>query len=291
MGRQYTLRMSTKRTPFQLLTAICIVTTALIVAGCTELPDANLRQLDIGVERQIGEEDLTVTFSNPAAMPLRMSMSSTEPDVDAIVSSDFILGPTADSTFVFDISGIDTSLVRGALRFSFTFGDPAAPITPIPLRWPFPSGETVRIVQEYNGSFSHTSDFSRYALDFDLGIGDTVSVADDGVIVGVIEGYDVGGNSRKYRDFANYITVFHPHSGLSTQYVHLEPQGSFVAVGDTVTRGQNIGTVGLTGFTSSPHLHFNVLVPDSSGGMISYPVSFEDGTDGAALSRGDSVSH
>jgi len=211
--------------------------------------------------------------------------------VDAVVNSAFILGASADSTLRFDVSGIDTTLVTGSLRVSFTFGDPSRSLNPNPLRWPFPADRDAGIMQAYNGSFSHQTDFSRYALDFELAVGDTISAADDGMVIGVIDGYAVGGGNRNYRDFANYITLFHPHSGLTTQYVHLEPEGSFVAVGDTVRRGQPIGTVGLTGFTTAPHLHFNVLVPDSSGGMISFPVTFEDGTDGASLSRRDVVSH
>ena len=75
------------------------------------------------------------------------------------------------------------------------------------------------------------------------------------------------------------------------QYVHLEHEGSLVAVGDTVKRGQPIGMVGLTGFTSTEHLHFNVLIPDSTEGMVSIPITFSDETPGASLTRGSRVSH
>jgi murein DD-endopeptidase MepM/ murein hydrolase activator NlpD len=62
-------------------------------------------------------------------------------------------------------------------------------------------------------------------------------------------------------------------SGLTTADMHLEKTD--VSVGDSVTTGQQIGTVGTTGtFTTGAHDHFSVWddkekVPDfTNGGMI-----------------------
>lgn len=53
----------------------------------------------------------------------------------------------------------------------------------------------------------------------------------------------------------NYIKVSHA-GGFVTHYTHLKSIG--VKKGDRVTKGEKIGTVGSTGYSTGPHLHFEV---------------------------------
>jgi murein DD-endopeptidase MepM/ murein hydrolase activator NlpD len=53
----------------------------------------------------------------------------------------------------------------------------------------------------------------------------------------------------------NVVYVDHGN-GLTTAYLHLSNQR--VAAGDTVERGQILGSVGATGRVTGPHLHFIV---------------------------------
>ncbi len=55
----------------------------------------------------------------------------------------------------------------------------------------------------------------------------------------------------------NTIVVDHG-MGLFTTYYHLDTLG--VNTGDSVTKGQIIGTVGSTGFSTGPHLHFTFSI-------------------------------
>ena len=48
---------------------------------------------------------------------------------------------------------------------------------------------------------------------------------------------------------------------MTTKYGHLSK--IFVVVGQEVKRGQVIGAVGMTGKTTGPHLHYEVIVADT----------------------------
>ena len=48
------------------------------------------------------------------------------------------------------------------------------------------------------------------------------------------------------------------HGDEYSLYGHLKPASVLVKVGDTVTRGQQIASVGSSGSSTEPHLHFHV---------------------------------
>ncbi len=64
---------------------------------------------------------------------------------------------------------------------------------------------------------------------------------------------------RKYdaMGFGNYIVIRHAY-GFATKYAHLD--NVYVEEGDEVTQGQIIGTMGNTGLSTGPHLHFEVRI-------------------------------
>lgn len=55
--------------------------------------------------------------------------------------------------------------------------------------------------------------------------------------------------------YGNLVTVRHDN-GFETRYAHLSEVD--VKVGDTVQAGQDVGKVGTTGYSTGPHLHFEV---------------------------------
>jgi murein DD-endopeptidase MepM/ murein hydrolase activator NlpD len=57
--------------------------------------------------------------------------------------------------------------------------------------------------------------------------------------------------------FGNYITLDHG-DGIKTRYGHMQTR--LVQVGSRVRQGQQIGTVGSTGRSTGPHLHYEIIV-------------------------------
>lgn len=187
---------------------------------------------------------------------------------------------------------IDTSLVLDSIEWStedIKISSSLAAVRiadSISVYFPWPKGKTYKIVQAYNGSFSHQSKFSKYAIDFNMKVGDSITAALDGYVVGVVEGHTRGGNDRRYRDYANFITIYHPEYGIYTQYVHLKKDGALVEIGEEVKANQPIGLSGKTGYTSTPHLHFNVLAANKGEDMRSIPVYFAPNINGKKLREG-----
>ncbi|MCL2108901.1 MAG: M23 family metallopeptidase [Oscillospiraceae bacterium] len=57
--------------------------------------------------------------------------------------------------------------------------------------------------------------------------------------------------------YGNYIVIDHG-GGVSTLYAHMQTGSMRFSAGDTVVQGDVIGLVGSTGWSTGPHLHFEV---------------------------------
>lgn len=119
---------------------------------------------------------------------------------------------------------------------------------------PYQKNKRHVLVQGYFSKYSHKN---RAALDFKMKRGTTVCAAREGIVVRVKKDGNQGGWNKKYRPYGNVIVIQHA-DGSRAGYWHLQYNGAFVKVGDTVTQGQPIGLSGKTGYTLFPHLHFIV---------------------------------
>ena len=82
-------------------------------------------------------------------------------------------------------------------------------------------------------------------VDFAAPVGTPVRTIADGVVT--YSGYDRGGG---------YTVKIKHGSRYSTAYLHLSKIESGIRVGTRVSRGDQIGRVGMTGLATGPHLHF-----------------------------------
>ena len=83
-------------------------------------------------------------------------------------------------------------------------------------------------------------------INIDVPEGSTVKAAENGTVIYVGSGVE---------GYGNLILIRHPN-GYVSAYAHLN--GMSVAKGATVSRGDSIGTVGMSGSVSKPQLHFEL---------------------------------
>ena len=65
----------------------------------------------------------------------------------------------------------------------------------------------------------------------------------------------------------NYVVISHGN-GLSTVYMHCSSLS--VSAGQKVSQGQTIAAVGSTGYSTGPHLHFEILYNGSNVNPMNY---------------------
>ena len=70
--------------------------------------------------------------------------------------------------------------------------------------------------------------------------------------------------------YGNLVELDHGSTG--TRYAHLE--AIYVAQGQSVAQGQQIGIVGSTGRSTGPHLHFEIMVPSGDGWVALDPAPY-----------------
>jgi murein DD-endopeptidase MepM/ murein hydrolase activator NlpD len=98
--------------------------------------------------------------------------------------------------------------------------------------------------------FGQVGSWSRYHTGFDFAapVGSPLEATTAGVVTNAGSGPASGWAG-------NYVTIKHG-DGTSTLYAHMSTVS--VSVGQSVSGGQQVGAVGMTGRTFGPHLHFEV---------------------------------
>ncbi len=248
------------------------ILTILILLGCScRNTPGKIYQYELNNNYEFNGDELKINLSNTLRCPIRIWVQSKDDQIKGHFNefNPITLGPLKDTLIRVSIKDVKVKEVHFASRL----GDIHEIVNERKVDLPFQKNKRYSLIQGNNSSPTHNSDWSRYAFDFGLAIGDTICAATPGFVVGVVEDYKFGGRHEKWRNFANFITIYNPETALFTQYVHLDYKGSLVELGDSVWAGQNIGIVGMTGYTTIEHLHFNCLKPiHSQDGLISFRI-------------------
>ncbi len=125
------------------------------------------------------------------------------------------------------------------------------------------SGFGIRINPFHKGKYHHDG------LDFGFPKGTEVTAAGNGKVLSFsITNLNAG--------LGNYIDIDHGN-GIVSRYAHLQDVN--VTWGQKIVKGQKIGTVGSSGGSAAPHLHFEILKNGKSVNPMIYMV---DGIDAKA---------
>ncbi len=120
--------------------------------------------------------------------------------------------------------------------------------------WPLPTGKGY-ISCTYGGR--DPGGRPHYALDVAIGYGTPIYAANDGTVL----------TAAWHFSYGYYIVIDHGN-GMSTLYAHCSSLK--VSAGQTVAKGQTIGGVGSTGYSTGNHLHFEVR----KGGVKTNPLGY-----------------
>lgn len=154
---------------------------------------------------------------------------------------------------------VNKVIVRGTKQYSSGGGTSWNGEIPVGIGswvWPTQAPYTISSPFAYRWGKLHEG------IDICVGLGSPIKAANNGVVIQ--SGY-TGTNG-------NYITIAHSN-GYYSMYAHM--QNRYKQVGDVVYAGDQIGTMGKTGFATGVHLHFSIYngMP-YRGGVPQNPVKF-----------------
>jgi len=86
---------------------------------------------------------------------------------------------------------------------------------------------------------------------------DSIVAHSDGDVVAVVSNINYNTSKTGKRIYGNYVKIRHDN-GMYTLYAHMKYGSILVKVGQRVSKGQEIGYMGNTGYSFGSHLHFEV---------------------------------
>lgn len=205
------------------------------------------------------ENGYSLTADNFEFSPVTVIMRYSLENLTVEGSDTVVLDPIKRRQYIGELKVIDR---KKPFTFTYTtkynYGDTFQEEYDIDYEYglPFLFDSTYLIMQGYNGNFSHQD---KFALDIDMPIGTPILATRDGIVINVVENNNKGCPTKECLEFNNLIKIMHV-DGSFAEYIHLKQDGASVMKGHLVKKGQIIGYSGNTGWSSDPHLHFEVFL-------------------------------
>jgi murein DD-endopeptidase MepM/ murein hydrolase activator NlpD len=104
--------------------------------------------------------------------------------------------------------------------------------------------------------------------------GTPVCAAREGFVVNVENSYSVGKGDPSYKNSSNLVWIRHSDRTMG-RYCHFMKDGVKVNTGQKVKAGEYLGLSGNTGYSTGPHLHFDVFKALDHKRQQTLPVKFK----------------
>ena len=151
------------------------------------LPKEKLQFFNLNIEESYDNNEYQIIIKNPVYCPTRILLSCQDDEINDILKaySPLVLEAKADTS----INIKDKGNLKGKINIKLKLGDPKLLIHSTNLKnLPYPKGKSYELLQGNNSNPTHNHNVSRYAFDFTMNIGDTITSSQDGYVVGVIDG-------------------------------------------------------------------------------------------------------
>ncbi|MCZ6911497.1 MAG: M23 family metallopeptidase, partial [Proteobacteria bacterium] len=224
---------------------------------------------------------------NTFAIPIEVILQITQADNLNHRTGDIIrhvVAATAEEIVVTVTAGQPGSW-SFAYQTRFVIGDPEARHRPpVPYRAPFAAASQYPISQAFPGQLSHFDAANRYAVDIEVPVGTPVYAARAGTVIDQATRFFANGTDlEKDGPRANLVRIVHDDGSIAV-YAHLNWDSIRVRIGDEVDEGQYIADSGNTGFSTGPHLHFDVQL-NREMELVSIPFQFRNENGDGELPR------
>jgi hypothetical protein len=232
-------------------------------------------------------------------VPMHENLDSELP-VEGIALLPAALAPlgVGSNVLLTQLSWTDMSLAyRVQMKVDFSFGDPSAEPAPYAYGLPYPAGLSFHVSQGFHGALTHKG-ANEFAVDFACPEGTPVVAMRPGVVIATNAAALYGLADAYYQDWkqGNFVLVLHD-DGTIAHYVHLAPGGVVVEAGQSVARGERLGSSGATGYATGAHLHVDISTSAPDGNLRTFPFRFavarghdEEPVEGAQYSAWESHS-
>ncbi len=148
---------------------------------------------------------------------------------------------------------------------------------------PYAKGTSFQVTQAFPDKMTHGDATNRHAIDFAMPEGTPVYAARAGTVITTEYANFSGGTDPSDLSKANTVRIAHDDGTIGV-YAHLSWNAIRVRTGQDVKRGQYIANSGNTGFSSGPHLHFEVR-QNKGMKLRSVPVMFEGAGGSSVIPR------